>query len=53
MDLDLRKLGDKVCIVGIGQTDYSKETGPSVLTLGVQAARNAIADAETRCHSRS
>jgi len=23
MDRDLRELGDKVCIVGVGRTDYS------------------------------
>jgi acetyl-CoA acetyltransferase len=45
MERDLRELSDKACIVGIGQTDYSKESGRSVLTLGVQAARNAIVDA--------
>ena len=45
MDSDLRELSDKACIVGVGQTDYSKESVRSVLTLGVQAARAAVADA--------
>ena len=45
MDSELRELSDKACITGVGQTDYSKESGRSVLRLGVEAARAAIADA--------
>ena len=45
MDSDLRDLSDRACIVGVGQTDYSKASGRSVQTLALQAARAAIADA--------
>lgn len=45
MDRDLRELSDRACIVGIGQTDYSKASGRSVDMLALQAARAAIADA--------
>jgi acetyl-CoA acetyltransferase len=45
MDSDLRELSDRACIVGIGQTDYSKASGRSVQMLALQAARAAIADA--------
>jgi acetyl-CoA acetyltransferase len=45
MDSDLRALSDRACIVGVGQTDYSKASGRSVQTLALQAARAAIADA--------
>ena len=42
---DLRGISDKACIVGVGQTDYSKASGRSVQALALQAARAAIADA--------
>ena len=45
MDRDLRDLSDRACIVGVGQTDYSKASGRSVQALALQAARAAIADA--------
>jgi len=45
MDSDLRELSDKACIVGVGQTDYSKASGRSVQALALQASRAAIADA--------
>jgi acetyl-CoA acetyltransferase len=45
MDRDLRELSDQACIVGIGQTDYSKQSGRSVEMLALQAVRAAIADA--------
>jgi len=45
MDSDLRALSDRACIVGVGQTDYSKASGRSVQTLALQAARAAISDA--------
>ncbi len=45
MASDLRALSDKACIVGVGQTDYSKASGRSVQKLALQAARAAIADA--------
>jgi len=50
MTADLRELSDKACIVGIGQTDYSKSSGRSVQTLALQAARAAIADAGLKPH---
>lgn len=50
MTVDLRELSDKACIVGIGQTDYSKASGRSVQTLALQAARAAIADAGLKPH---
>ena len=42
MDTALR---DRACITGVGQTDYSKQSGRSVQVLALQAARAAIADA--------
>src|SRR6187549_679124 len=36
---------DRCAIVGIGQTDYSRNSGRSDLTLATQAALAAIADA--------
>jgi acetyl-CoA acetyltransferase len=48
MDSDLRALRDRACITGVGQTDYSKQSGRSVQTLALQAARGAIADAGLR-----
>ncbi|MBI4308359.1 MAG: lipid-transfer protein [Chloroflexi bacterium] len=42
MDNPLR---DKACIVGIGQTAYSRNSGRSEVSLAVEAVRNAVADA--------
>ena len=36
---------DKAAIVGIGQTEYSKNSGRSELQLASEAVRNAIKDA--------
>jgi acetyl-CoA acetyltransferase len=44
----LRNLSDQACLVGVGQTDYSKASGRSVTKLALQAARAAIADAGLR-----
>lgn len=44
-DPDLRQLSDRACIVGIGETDYSRASGRSVAVLASQAARGAIRDA--------
>src|SRR5262245_66453414 len=49
MDSDQRRLSDRACIVGIGQTDYSKASGRSGQALALQAARAAIADAGLQC----
>ena len=45
LDNEQRGLSDRACIVGVGQTDYSKASGRSVQMLALQAARAAIADA--------
>jgi acetyl-CoA acetyltransferase len=45
MDSTLRELSDRACIVGVGQTDYSKASGRSVQKLALQAAKAAIDDA--------
>ncbi|HEX2171588.1 MAG TPA: transporter [Dehalococcoidia bacterium] len=41
----LAALRDKVCIVGVGETDYSRHSGRTVPMLAIQAARAAIEDA--------
>ncbi len=38
-------LRDKYCIVGVGETDYSRGSGRSTRALAVEAIRNAVADA--------
>jgi acetyl-CoA acetyltransferase len=38
-------LRDKYCIVGIGETSYSRNSGRSTRDLGTEAVRNAMADA--------
>src|SRR2546426_11275795 len=38
-------LKDKAAIVGIGHTEYSRDSGRSEMSLAVEAIRNAIADA--------
>ena len=39
------RLKDKYCIVGVGETEYSRASGRSTRALGVEAIRNAILDA--------
>ena len=39
------RLKDKYCIVGVGETEYSRASGRSTRALGVEAIRNAIIDA--------
>ncbi len=41
----LETLKDKTAIVGVGHTEYSKDSGRSEMSLAVEAIRNAIADA--------
>jgi acetyl-CoA acetyltransferase len=36
---------DKYCIVGVGETPYSRHSGRSTRSLGAEAVRNAMADA--------
>jgi len=41
----METLKDQAAIVGIGHTEYSKDSGRSEMSLAVEAIRNAIADA--------
>jgi acetyl-CoA acetyltransferase len=43
-----REVRDQVAIVGLGQTDYSRESGRSELRLAVEAIHAAVADAGLR-----
>ena len=43
--MEMETLKDKTAIVGIGHTEYSKDSGRSEMSLAVEAIRNAIADA--------
>ena len=38
-------LKDKCAIVGVGETDYSRDSGRTELSLAVEASKKAIADA--------
>src|SRR5216684_1824164 len=38
-------LKDKYCIVGVGETEYSKHSGRSTRAMAVEALKNAMADA--------
>ncbi len=38
-------LADKYCIVGVGETEYSRQSGRSTRAMAVEAVRNAMADA--------
>src|SRR5687767_12189371 len=39
---------DRYCIVGVGETEYSRSSGRSTRALGVEAVGKAIADAGLR-----
>ena len=39
------RLTDKYCIVGVGETTYSKNSGRTTRAMGVEAIRNAMQDA--------
>ena len=41
-------LKDKYCIVGVGETPYSRHSGRSTRSMGAEALRNAMADAGAR-----
>src|SRR2546423_14088374 len=43
--MDPLALKDKTAIVGVGHTEYSRDSGRSEMSLAVEAIRNAIADA--------
>ena len=38
-------LKDKYCIVGVGETEYSKHSGRSTRAMAVEAVKTAMADA--------
>jgi len=40
-----KHLRDKYCIVGVGETEYSRGSGRTTRALAVEAVRNAILDA--------
>ena len=42
----MSSLADKASIVGIGATDFSKDSGRSELRLAAEAVQAAVADAE-------
>src|SRR5262249_35218295 len=44
-EVAMETLKDKAAIVGIGHTEYSRNSGRSEMSLAVEAIRNAIADA--------
>src|SRR3989442_16013074 len=39
-----RNLRDKYCIVGVGETEYSRGSGRTTRAMAVEAVRNAILD---------
>ena len=39
------RLTDKYCIVGVGETAYTKDSGKTTRAMGAEAIRNAINDA--------
>jgi acetyl-CoA acetyltransferase len=41
----MRSLRDKYCIVGVGETEYSRHSGRSTRAMAVEALRKAMADA--------
>src|SRR5712691_982699 len=41
----MKSLKDKYCIVGVGETEYSRHSGRSTRAMAVEAIRNAMADA--------
>ena len=42
---DMESLRDQAAIVGIGETDYSRDSGRSELSMAVEAVKKAVADA--------
>src|SRR5690349_22411149 len=41
----MASLKDKYCIVGVGETEYSRHSGRSTRAMAVEAVRNAMRDA--------
>src|SRR5947207_1611899 len=44
----MKTLKDKYCIVGVGETEYSRGSGRTTRAMAVEAMRNAILDAGLR-----
>ena len=44
----MQSLRDKYCIVGVGETEYSKNSGRTTRAMAVEAIRNALLDAGLR-----
>ena len=42
------RLTDKYCVVGVGETSYSKNSGKTTRGMGAEAVHNAILDAGRR-----
>jgi acetyl-CoA acetyltransferase len=45
MPIPTKGLHDKYCIVGVGETEYSKNSGRTTRAMAVEAVRNAMVDA--------
>src|SRR5919204_75953 len=41
----MANLRDKYCIIGVGETEYSRNSGRTTRAMGVEAVRNAMNDA--------
>ncbi|MGH7311940.1 MAG: thiolase C-terminal domain-containing protein [Candidatus Rokuibacteriota bacterium] len=46
--MSLKSLRDKYCIVGVGETEYSKNSGRTTRAMAVEAIRKALGDAGLR-----
>ena len=44
----MQSLRDKYCIAGVGETEYSKNSGRTTRAMAVEAIRNALLDAGLR-----
>ncbi len=44
--VDMDSLKDQAAIVGIGETVYNRDSGRTELSMAVEAAKKAIADAQ-------
>ena len=44
----MASLKDKYCIVGVGETEYSRQSARSTRAMAVEAVRNAMRDAGPR-----
>ncbi len=48
----MNTLRDKYCIVGVGETEYSRASGRTTRAMAVDAIRHAILDARRRPHGK-